>query len=161
MTTKLQDLHLRHVDPSKLLFQHRHPAFPDAVPAPEWFEAAGVGTLRFSPWWRGTVIARLETKAKKDAYFVVVEVFGLYMTDEQAAEQSKAPSGEIDPSTLNDASPEETEEFALRALDDLYPFVRSELYSLSGRMQGVLGVMLQPYPQIRRSSSDDGDESEE
>lgn len=148
MTAKLRDMTLRHVDPSKLMFQQRHPAFPEAVPPPDWFENANPGGLRFSPWWRGTVLARLETRAAKDAYFVVVEVFGLYMTDEQDEAQGSDSSFEVDSSTLDEATPEERREFEMRVVNDLFPFVRSEMYTLSGRMQGVTGVMLQPYPLI-------------
>jgi hypothetical protein len=149
MTARLPDLTLRHVDPARLMFESRHPAFPQDEVPPEWYQQASQGGLRFFPWLRGTVLATLETKAEKPPYFVVVSVFGLYMNDEQVSDQSPpVPGAEADSSTLDEASEEERTEFSLRVLNDLYPFVRAELYALSGRLQGVSGVMLQPYPQI-------------
>jgi hypothetical protein len=146
MSGKLSDLTLRHVDPSRLTFENRHPQFRRE--RPEWFESTSAGGIRVAPWWRGTVLATIETKAEKDAYFVVVEVIGLYMTDEQAAAQEAEPSSELDDSTLTDASDEELKAFTHRIVYDLYPFLRAELYRLSSSMEGVSGVMLQPNPQI-------------
>jgi hypothetical protein len=148
MTARLADLTLRHVDPAKLMFQARHPAFPRDVPAPEWFERAKTGGVVLAPWLQGTVLATMETKFQKDAYFTVVTVMGLYMSDEQAAAQDSEFSNQVDSSTLDEAPEDERREFTLRVVDDLFPFLRAELHTLSGRMQGVSGVMLQPYPQL-------------
>jgi hypothetical protein len=121
MSVRLSELNLRHVDPSRLLFESRHPALPRAG-IPEWYKNASSGGLRFFPWLRGTVLATLDTKAEKGAYFVAVSVLGLYMTDKQAQAQTREPTSEVDSSTLDDASEEERVEFSRRVLNDLLPF---------------------------------------
>ena len=155
MTARLQDMTLRHVDPSQLLFQQRHPAFPKAVAEPAWYTDAPPGTVNLAPWLRGSVLAVMTAKAHKDAYFAVVGVIGLYMTDEQATAQEAEFSGAIDDQPLKEATLEDTLAFQRRVADDLYPFVRAELYNLTGRLGGVLGVMLQPHPQLDDEVSDE------
>jgi hypothetical protein len=148
MTAKLSELSLRHVDPSRLLFQQRHPAFPRD--APEWYEKANRGGIAFAPWLGGTVLATMEAKAERDAYFVVVGVMGYYTSDaQQTAMDEKSITG-VDNSTLAEASEDEMRLFSERVIDDLYPFLRAELYELSGRLQGVVGVMFQPHPLLGR-----------
>lgn len=150
MSTRLSEVSLRHVDPAKLLFQARHPAFPANVETPEWYENAKDGGVNLAPWLRGTVLAVMETKFQRDAYFIVVSVMGLYMSDEQAAAQQAEFSNQVDSSTLDEASEQEQLEFAERVVADLFPFLRVELYNLSGRMQGINGIMLQPHPEINQ-----------
>lgn len=60
---------------------------------------------------------------------------------------------DIDDSTLKDASDEELKAFTHRIVYDLYPFMRAELYKLSGSLEGVMGVMLQPNPRINDDRS--------
>ncbi|MFB1299079.1 hypothetical protein ACAG24_026590 [Mycobacterium sp. pW049] len=144
--TKLDALTLRHVDPSQLLFQLRHPAF--SVERPEWLATDRSGGIAFAPWIGGTVLATMHAQAERDAYFARVSVLGLYMSEEQEAAQEAGAKAEVDDSTLAGASVDELKIFAQRVSDDLYPFVRSELYLLSGRVQGIPGVMMQPYPKL-------------
>jgi hypothetical protein len=138
MTNQLGELTLRHVDPSKLLFLQRHPAFP--VEEPDWYTNASSGGLGFTSWLRGTVLATMEMRVEKPAYYAVVSVLGLFGSDEQERAQAKEFSSEID---------EEMAAFAKKAVNQLYPFLRTEIYALTGKMQGVSGVMLQPYPLAR------------
>jgi hypothetical protein len=147
VVTKLSDLTLRHVDPSKLLFAQRHPVFHLTVP--DWYEQTTPGGVTLYPWLRGTVLANMETKAEKGAYFVAVGVLGLYVSDQLEEAQQEQFNGEVDKSTLAEATDKEKQTFSLRVVDDLFPFVRNELYALSGRLQGVNGVMLQPHPLIQ------------
>ncbi|MGO9228554.1 MAG: hypothetical protein ACLQKA_04990 [Bryobacteraceae bacterium] len=148
MTARLEDMTLRHVDPAQLLFQQRHPAFPTAVAEPAWYTNAAPGAVNLAPWVRGTVLAAMHAKVEKGAYFAVVAVLGLYATDEQATDQEAEFSGVVDEQPLKGATPEETLAFQRRVVEDLYPFVRAELHTLTGRLGGVLGVMLQPHPQL-------------
>ncbi len=154
MTAKLREMELHHVDPVRLLFQSRHPGLSGYSAEPEWFTNARNGGIVLAPWLRGSVLATMEAKFVKDAYFVVVSVMGLYMTDEQASAQAQEFSNEVDGSTLDEAPDEDRQEFLLKVVDDLFPFLRAELYALSGRMQGVTGVMLQPRPLIEATSPD-------
>ena len=36
--------------------------------------------------------------------------------------------------------------FSEPVVSDLYPFLRAEIYTLSSKLQGIQGVMLQPHP---------------
>ena len=144
MTTHISDLTLRHVDPSKLLFQQRHPAFP--VEEPDWYTNASPGGLSFTSWLRGTVPATMEMRVKKDAYYAVVSVLGLFGSDEQERQQADKFSNQIDDTILSEASDEEMAAFVRMAVVELYPFLRAEVYALTGKMQGISGVMLQPQP---------------
>lgn len=150
MTTRLSEMTLRHVDPAKLLFQARHPAFPDNVATPEWYETASSGGISLAPWLHGTVLATMQAKFTKSEYFTVVAVMGLYMSDEQSAAQEAEFSNEVDSTTLDEATEEERLDFSERVVGDLFPFLRAELHMLSGRLQGISGVMLQPNPEINR-----------
>lgn len=140
MRVPLNQLTLRHVDPSRMLFEARHRIESDV---PDWYEKSSTGGISFNAWLNGAVLATMETKAERKQYYVVVAVTGLYMSDEQGSAEMLS---EIDESTLREATEEERHEFANRVVDDLYPFLRSELYMLSGRLQGIRGVMLQPSP---------------
>jgi hypothetical protein len=151
MTAQLADMTLRLVNPSRLLFQQRHPALPDTKTPPDWYTKAGKGGVGFAPWIRGSVLAVMETKAERPAYFAVVAVVGLYMTDEQAAVRDSERKA-IDDSPLQESTQEQLAEFAQRVMDDLHPFIRQELYNLSGSIQGVAGIMLQPNPRLQRDS---------
>jgi hypothetical protein len=149
MTARLSDLQLRHADPAKLLFQVRHPAFLEESETPEWYESASTGGVILRPWLNGTVLARMESKFEKATYFTVVSVMGFYMSDEQAAAMvTPAPGTEVDASTLEEASEEDRLEFSKRLAGDLFPFLRAEVYKLSGSLQGVQGIMLQPNPKL-------------
>lgn len=150
MTPRLSELTLRHVDPADLMFQMRHPAFPPPQ-RPAWFEEQNDGGISFAPWLRGTVLVKMHTKFEKPAFFVAVSVLGLYTNDEQESVQAEKFSGEVDSSTLDAASPDELREFGQRASDDLYPFLRAELYNITGRVQGLSPVMLQPFPQLQHN----------
>ncbi|WP_373234888.1 hypothetical protein [Mycobacterium marinum] len=157
MSTRLSDLELRHVDPTQLLFQVRHPAFPVEVPA--WYQEGDAGGgIALAPWLQGTVLATMHVMAERPAYFARVEVMALYMSDEQvAAEKAESSKGkEVDDSTLSEASEDELQSFVQRVTDDLYPFVRSELYALSSRVQNVRGVMLQPHPRLQSNIGEKG-----
>ena len=85
----------------------------------------------------------------------MVAVTGLYMSNEQATAQEAQFSNQIDESTLKEATEEELHAFSERVLVDLFPFVRSELYALTGRTQGVFGVMLQPTAILNRDAEPD------
>ncbi|ORV85047.1 hypothetical protein AWC11_20410 [Mycobacterium interjectum] len=91
------------------------------------------------------MLATLETKYQHKFYVAVIAVSGLFATDEQI--QAPAPK-EKDDSVLAAATPDEMRSFAERAVEDLYPFLRQEVYQLTGRFQGIQGVMLQPHPQL-------------
>jgi hypothetical protein len=149
MTARLQDMTLRHADPAKLMFQARHPAFPQDLETPEWYENASSGGVNLAPWLNGTVLAKMEAKFEKGAYFTVVSVMGVYVSDEQAEAAEKAElNNQVDSSTLDEATEEERIEFSKRVVEDLFPFLRAETYRLSGSLQGVFGVMLQPHPEL-------------
>lgn len=154
MTARLSELTLRHVDPTDMLFQLRHPAFP-IEKTPDWYENQNPGGISFVPWIRGTVLARMHTKFEKPAFFVAVAVLGLYSNDEQESAQNEELSGAIDSSTLDEATRDELREFGRRASDDLYPFLRAELHNLTSRVQGLSPVMLQPYPRLQDNLSED------
>lgn len=141
MTPSLSELNLRHVDPAKLLLQRTD--FTGEVP--DWFEEASAGSFHCLGWYSGAVLATLETKYQHKFYVAVIAVSGLFATDEQI--QAPAPK-EKDDSVLAAATPDEMRSFAERAVEDLYPFLRQEVYQLTGRFQGIQGVMLQPHPQL-------------
>ena len=88
-------------------------------------------------------------EVRKATYFTVVSVMGFYMSDEQAAAMvTPAPGTEVDASTLEKASKENRLVFSKRLAGDLFPFLRAEVYKLSGSLQGVQGIMLQPNPKM-------------
>lgn len=138
MAPKLADLTLRHVDPSKLLLERTD----ITGNVPEWFDEPQPGTFQCYGWHGGAVLTVTETKFRHQFFVVSVGVAGLLGTDEQMKLSSRqAPK---DDALLKAASEEELNIFARRAVGDLFPFLRQELYSLSGRFQGVVGVMLAP-----------------
>lgn len=139
--TKLGELTLRHVDPTELLFQLRHPALSKQKPS--WYNDTDPAGLAFTAWQGGAVLALMHAQAEKPAYFVRVVVLGLFMSDEQVAAQAAKRTTDVDESILKGVSDDEMQAFIERVATDLYPFVRSELYSLSSRVQAVPGVMLE------------------
>jgi hypothetical protein len=155
MTARLSDLTLRHVDPGKLMFQARHPGFPEDRETPDWYANANSGAVNLAPWLNGTVLAKMQSKFQKDAYFTVVSVMGLYMTDEQA--DVTQPANQVDASTLEEASEDERFVFIQRVVVDLFPFLRAEAYRLSGSLQGVQGTMLQPHPKVHVQEDESAD----
>lgn len=144
MTPRLADLTLRHVDPSKLLLERTD--ISGAVP--EWFNDASAGAFQCLGWHGGTVLATMETKFQHQLYVASVGVAGLFATDEQIKLRSR--EGQKDDAILKESTEAEMSAFATRAVGDLYPFLRQELYMLTGRFQGVVGVMLQPQPVLAR-----------
>lgn len=150
---RLAELTLRHVDPTDLMFQLRHPAFPMGS-RPAWFDEQTSGGITFAPWLRGTVLVRMHTKFEKPAFFVSVAVLGLYTDDDMESAQDEKFSGEVDSSTLDEATPDELRAFGQRASDDLYPFLRTELHNMTGRVQGLTPVMLQPWPKLQDNIRD-------
>jgi hypothetical protein len=147
---KLVELELRHVDASKLLLQRIDiDADPDGA-LPEWYESASTGQFSCVGWYNGAVLATLEAKAKRNLYVAVVAVSGLFANDDQVAGKSK----EKDDSVLANATEEEMSEFGHRAVMDIYPFLRQELYQLTGHFHGLTGVMLQPHPLIGEQRPD-------
>lgn len=134
---KLEDLQLRHIDPSKLLLQRT-----DIVGGviPSWFEEASSGSFGCEGWYGGSVLATIETKHQHRLYVAVVAVSGLFANDELISRQTR----EKDDTLLREASQEEMEVFSRRAIADIYPFLRMEVYALTGKFQGLPGVMLQP-----------------
>ena len=143
MTAKLSELQLRHVDASKLLLE-RTDMGPDPSAVPEWFENAADGRFGCLGWYNGAVLATIETKYRHKLYVAAVAVSGLFANDEQMA----GPGKEKDDSTLLEATDEEIEEFSHRAVGDIYPFLRQELYQLTGHFEGLPGIMLQPNPEL-------------
>ncbi|WP_349270926.1 hypothetical protein MPNTM1_02524 [Mycolicibacterium parafortuitum] len=145
MTSQLSELVLRHIDVSKLCFQQRHPGIEFTDP-PSWFVGASAGGLGFAAWLRGSVLVQMEMKVEKPAYYAVVAMLALFSSDEQNRAQDAELSSEVDDSTLSAASSGELAEFARRAAREMYPFLRSEMYSLTSKIYGVNGFMLQPRP---------------
>lgn len=143
----LADLRLRHLDPSKLLFEHLDPSAPDWRPS--WFAGISAGGLNLAGWINGTVRVTLEAGYVRDRCAVAVAITGFYATDEQLEmEMPKRETVEADGSLIAAATESEKREFSTLAMRDLYPYLRAELQMLSGRMSGYPGIALQPDPQL-------------
>jgi len=143
----LADLRLRHLDPSKLLFEHLDASDPDWRPS--WFAGISAGGLNLTGWINGTVKVTIEAGYVRDRCAVAVAITGFYATDEQLA--MEVPSGdtvEADGSMIAGAAESERREFSALAMRDLYPYLRAELQMLSSRMSGYPGIALQPEPQL-------------
>lgn len=117
---------------------------PKLAALPDWYESASAGQFFCVGWYNGAVMATVETKTRRKLYVAVVAVSGLFANDEQMT----GPAKEKDDSVLADATEEEMSEFGRRAAMDIYPFLRQELYQLTGHFHGLSGVMLQPHPEI-------------
>lgn len=143
MITKLAALTLRHIDPAKLLLE-RH--YPENDSPPAWYEEMSEGSATVRGWTNGTVRATLETRFHRpNLMYVGVAVTGLYANDEQAEQGNQ---GDMDSSTLDEATDDEKSAFVEAALIDLYPALRAELQILSGRFSGIPGISLQPTPSL-------------
>ncbi|MCJ0906097.1 hypothetical protein [Rhodococcus sp. ARC_M6] len=141
----LTDLTLRHVDPSKLLFEHLNPADPEWRPS--WFGLINESGLALTGWINGTVKATIEAGYLRQSCVVAVAITGFYGTDEQIGAPN-SDTVEVDDSVLSGATDDERLEFSTRAIRELYPYLRAELQILSSRMSGYSGIALQPEPQI-------------
>ncbi|KXF57188.1 hypothetical protein AXA44_30865 [Rhodococcus sp. SC4] len=143
MTAQLTALTLRHVDPAKLLLERD---YPQNDSPPSWYEGMSEGSATVRGWTNGSVLATLETRFHRpDLMYVGVAVTGLYANDEQAAQGHQ---GDVDSSTLDEATDDEKSVFIEKALIDLYPMLRAELQILSGRFSGIPGISLQPTPSL-------------
>ncbi|MBS9534347.1 hypothetical protein KIH27_12200 [Mycobacterium sp. M1] len=132
---------MRHVDPSKLLLQRTD--FTGEIP--DWFDQASLGSVHCQGWYGGAVLVTIETKYQHRFYVAVIAVSGLFATDEQ---MNTSDPNDKDDSILGAATSVEMRAFTERAVHDLYPFLRQEVYQLTGRFQGISGVMLQPQPKL-------------
>ncbi|SNT50230.1 hypothetical protein [Rhodococcoides kyotonense] len=143
MTVKLAALALRHIDPVKLLLERD---YPHVDSSPSWYEEMSEGSATVRGWTNGTVLATLETRFHRpDLMYVGVAVTGLYANEQQVEQGNQ---GDLDSSTLDEATDEEKSAFIEAALIDLYPALRAELQILSGRFSGIPGISLQPTPSL-------------
>ncbi|WP_216897177.1 hypothetical protein [Nocardia alni] len=138
--TKLSDLRFRHVNPGRLLCERINPDEPENIP--DWFAKASAGALKVEGWVNRSVLVTMETKVQRKPYVAVVSVVGLFATDDQRPPSPDEP----DDSVLTKSSSEEIDVFVANAVRDLYPFLRSEMFTLTGRFAGAQGIMLQPAP---------------
>lgn len=152
MNLTLADLAMRHVDASKLLVQRTDMSrdASDAAALPDWYESASDGSLSFAGWYNGSVMATLETRARRKFYVAVVAVSALFASNEQIKQQ---PLNVKDDSLLDAATEDELSEFRQRAMVEMFPFLRQELYQLTGHFHGLSGVMLQPHATIKSPES--------
>ncbi|HEY5853293.1 MAG TPA: hypothetical protein VIW24_04350 [Aldersonia sp.] len=147
----MTDLTLRHVDPSKLLFEHLDASYPDRIPS--WFEEVNEGGVSFVGWINGTVKATIEARYLRPRCVVAVAITGFYASEDQVnTPVPKADVIEADDFVIANASEEEKNVFARRALRDMYPYLRAELQMLSSRMSGYPGISLQTEPVINAES---------
>ena len=88
------------------------------------------------------VVVGVEAKASRPAYRLVVGIEGLYTRNKKSDKEDKEDQRVDSDSILIRATQDQQNRFALRAIRELMPFLRSEIYSLSRRMPGDPGVML-------------------
>jgi hypothetical protein len=152
---RLADLALRNVDPTKLLFEHLDPT--DETWRPRWFEDAKNG-IGLGAWTDGTISATVEARFVHHDAAVAVAITGYYTAGEQPADDISADTVvTLDNSLFSQTPDAERDQFAIRAVRELYPYLRAELQMLSGRLPGYPGISLEAAPRIARNPVDDED----
>lgn len=142
---------LRHVDPVRLLFEQLEE--PDNVP--QWYQDAANGGVEIDDK-DGMVGVQIEIKTKTGQHVFAIAVLGIYVPAEPDGDRKSSKSA-AETSIVEQASVAEVEAFVTRAVVDLQPFLRTELYNLSRRPRNSKGIMLVPsMPEIapgRRADS--------